>query len=210
MLQVTDAAILDHIARLPHARATFKQLVRELGSRGPDREELDAALDRLTQRGQLVEVKSGHFVVTRLSREYAVGRLNMHRDGYGFLIADHPIEGLQGDVYVPRDSAQKAMHGDRVVVHIARIESDGRADGEIIQVLRRAHQTVVGEFRLRKRGSFVVPHDDRIHQWKHADNYAETEQHLTTSQSLGFIDLQGFVQSVFEEIFFSELIERFQ
>jgi ribonuclease R len=165
LLQVTDAAILDHIARLPHARATFKQLVRELGSRGPDRAELDAALDRLTERGQLVEVKSGHFVVTRLSREYAVGRLNMHRDGYGFLIADHPIEGLQGDVYIPRDSAQKAMHGDRVVVHIARMESDGRADGEIIQILRRAHQTVVGEFRLRKRGSFVVPHDDRIHQW---------------------------------------------
>jgi ribonuclease R len=165
LLQVTDAAILDHIAGLPHARATFKQLVRELGSRGPDRAELDAALDRLTERGQLVEVKSGHFVVTRLSREYAVGRLNMHRDGYGFLIADHPIEGLQGDVYIPRDSAQKAMHGDRVVVHIARIESGGRADGEIIQILRRAHQTVVGEFRLRKRGSFVVPHDDRIHQW---------------------------------------------
>jgi ribonuclease R len=165
LLQVTDAAILDHIARLPHARATFKQLVRELGSRGPGRAELDAALDRLTERGQLVEVKSGHFVVTRLSREYAVGRLNMHRDGYGFLIADHPIEGLQGDVYIPCDSAQKAMHGDRVVVHIARIESDGRADGEIIQILRRAHQTVVGEFRLRKRGSFVVPHDDRIHQW---------------------------------------------
>jgi ribonuclease R len=165
LLQVTDVAILDHIARLPHARATFKQLVRELGSRGSDRAELDAALDRLTERGQLVEVKSGHFVVTRLSRQYAVGRLNMHRDGYGFLIADHPIEGLQGDVYIPRDSAQKAMHGDRVVVHIARIESDGRADGEIIQILRRAHQTVVGEFRHRKRGSFVVPHDDRIHQW---------------------------------------------
>jgi ribonuclease R len=106
LLQVTDAAILDHIAGLPHARATFKQLVRELASRGPDRAELDAALDRLTERGQLVEVKSGHFVVTRLSREYAVGRLNMHRDGYGFLIADHPIEGLQGDVYIPRDSAQ--------------------------------------------------------------------------------------------------------
>jgi len=162
---VTDAAILDHIARLPHARATFKQLVRELGSRGADRAELDAALDRLTERGQLVEVKSGHFVVTRLSREYVVGRLNMHRDGYGFLIADHPIEGLQGDVDIPRDSAQKAMHGDRVVVHIARIESGGRADGESIQILRRAHQTVVGEFRLRKRGSFVVPHDDRINQW---------------------------------------------
>jgi ribonuclease R len=162
---VTDSAILDHIARLPHARATFKQLVKELGSRGASRTELDAALDRLTEHGDLVEVKSGHFVLTRLSREYVAGRLNMHRDGYGFVIPDHPIEGLKGDVYIPRDSAQTAMHGDRVVVHISRIESDGRADGEIVKILRRAHPTVVGEFKVRKRGSYVIPHDDRIRQW---------------------------------------------
>ncbi|HTA66757.1 MAG TPA: VacB/RNase II family 3'-5' exoribonuclease [Bryobacteraceae bacterium] len=162
---MTDAAILDHIARLPHARATFKQLVRELGTRGSSRADLDAALDRLEQLGDLIEVKSGHFVLTRSSREYVTGRLNMHRDGYGFVIPDHPIEGLRGDVYIPRDSAQTAMHGDRVVVRIARIENDGRADGEIVKILRRAHPTVVGEFRVRKRGSYVIPHDDRIRQW---------------------------------------------
>jgi ribonuclease R len=162
---VTDAQILEHIGELPHARATFKQLVRELGAKIASREELENALDRLVERGQLVEVRSGHFVVTRFSREYAAGRLNMHRDGYGFLIPDHPIEGLRGDVYIPRESAQAAMHGDRVVVRIARIERDGRADGEIVKVLRRAHQTVVGEFRIRRRGNYVAPHDERIRQW---------------------------------------------
>ena len=117
------------------------------------------------ERGQLIEVRSGSFVVTRFSREYSVGRLNMHRDGYGFVISDHPIEGLRGDVYIPRESAQAAMHGDRVVVRISRIEKDGRADGEIVKVLRRAHQTVVGQFRIRKRGHFVEPHDEKIRQW---------------------------------------------
>jgi ribonuclease R len=162
---VTDSAILQHISKLPHARATFKQLVRELGARGASREDVDSALDRLTERGDLVEVRSGHFVAARFSSEYAVGRLNMHRDGYGFLIPDRPVEGLRGDVYIPRDSAQTAMHGDRVVVHISRIESDGRADGEIVKILRRAHLTVVGEFKIRKRGSYVIPHDERINQW---------------------------------------------
>jgi len=162
---VTDASILDHISRLPHSRATFKQLVRELGSRGISRAELESALDRLTQRGELIEVRSGHYAATRFSREYAVGRLNMHRDGYGFLISDRPIEGVRGDIYIPRDSAQTAMHGDRVVVHISRIEGDGRADGEIVKILQRAHLTVVGEFRIRKRGSYVIPHDERIRQW---------------------------------------------
>ncbi|HUJ50702.1 MAG TPA: VacB/RNase II family 3'-5' exoribonuclease [Bryobacteraceae bacterium] len=162
---MTDGAILDHIARLPHARATFKQLVRELGSRGESRRELEAALERLTGRGELVEVRSGHFAATRFSREYATGRLNVHRDGYGFLISDRPLENVQGDVYIPRESAQTAMHGDRVVVRIARIEGDGRADGEIVKILRRAHQTVVGEFRVSARGCYVIPHDERIRQW---------------------------------------------
>jgi ribonuclease R len=162
---VTDAVLLEHIARLPHARATFKQLVRELGARGASRAELESALECLADRGELVELKSGHFVLTRLSREYAAGRLNMHRDGYGFVIPDYPIEGLRGDIYIPRESAQTAMHGDRVVVRIARIESDGRADGEIVKILRRAHPTVVGEFRVGRRGSYVIPHDERIHQW---------------------------------------------
>ena len=162
---MTDSAILHHISKLPHARATFKQLVRELGARGTSRDDVDSALDRLTDSGDLVEVRSGHYVAARFSREYAVGRLNMHRDGYGFLIPDRPVEGLRGDVYVPRESAQTAMHGDRVVVHISRIESDGRADGEIVKILRRAHLTVVGEFKIRKRGSYVIPHDERINQW---------------------------------------------
>ena len=162
---MTDPAILQHVARLPHARATFKQLVRELGARGESRSELESSLDRLTQRGDLVEVRSGNYVAAQFSREYAVGRLNMHRDGYGFLISDRPIEGIQGDIYIPRDSAQTAMHGDRIVVHIARVESGGRADGEIVKILRRAHATVVGEFHVRRRGCYVVPHDDRIRQW---------------------------------------------
>src|ERR1035438_10920214 len=57
------------------------------------------------------------------------------------------------------------MHGARSVVRIARIEAGGRADGEIVKILKRAHATVVGEFRIGRRGQYVVPHDDRIQQW---------------------------------------------
>ena len=49
------------------------------------------------------------------------------------------------------------MHGDRVIVRIARIEAGGRADGDIVKVLKRAHTTVVGEFKIGRRGCYVVP-----------------------------------------------------
>ncbi|HTY54884.1 MAG TPA: VacB/RNase II family 3'-5' exoribonuclease, partial [Candidatus Binataceae bacterium] len=162
---MTEAALLDHITRLPHAKANFKQLVRELGPRIANREELENVLARLVARGELVETRSGHFAATRANREFAVGRLSMHRDGYGFLISDRPIDGISGDIYIPADSAQTAMHGDRVVVRIARIEAGGRADGEVVKILKRAHPTVVGEFRIGRRGFYLVPQDERLRDW---------------------------------------------
>ncbi len=155
-MTLSDAALLAHITKLPHARATFKQLVKELrANSGEERENLDLALDRLTNRGDLIETRAGHFVVAKLSREFAVGPLRMHRDGYGFV----------RDIYIHRDSARQAMHGDMVVVKIGRIDENGRGDGEIVRVLRRKHPTVVGEFRIGRQGCFVVPHEERIQQW---------------------------------------------
>jgi len=162
---MTDAALLAHITRLPHAKANFKQLVRELGAKGGARANLELSLARLLARGDLVELRPGHYVVTARTREYAIGRIHKHRDGYGFLISEQPVEGIKGDIYIPADSARQAMHGDRVLVRIARIEADGRADGEIVKILKRAHPTVVGEFRVGRRGNSVAPQDERIQQW---------------------------------------------
>ncbi len=58
-----------------------------------------------------------------------------------------------------------AMNGDRAIVHINRIERDGKADGEVVRILRRAHPTVVGEFRITRKGLFVIPHEERIQNW---------------------------------------------
>ena len=162
---MTDAALLEHITKLPHGRASFKTLVRELGAKGQSRADLEAALARLTARGDLIELRSGQYVALSKTREFTSGRLHMHRDGYGFVTPARPIEGLKGDIYIPAASARRAMHGDRVLAKIARIERDGRADGEILKVLDRAHPTVVGEFRIRRQGNFVAPHDERIQDW---------------------------------------------
>jgi ribonuclease R len=158
-----DAALVAHISRLPHGRANFKQLVRELGARGAARTALEAALARLVARGELIEVRPGQYLLTSRNREFAAGRLNIHRDGYGFVILERSPEGIEGDLFIPKESAQKAMHGDRVLARVVRIESDGRAAGEIVKVLEHAHPTVVGEFRLGRRGAYVIPHDERIH-----------------------------------------------
>src|SRR6185503_3889954 len=81
------------------------------------------------------------------------------------LIPDRPIEGIAGDIFIPSEAARNGMHGDRAVVRIARIEPGGRADGEIVKILKRAHPSVVGEFQVRRNGFFVIPQDERLRDW---------------------------------------------
>jgi ribonuclease R len=126
---------------------------------------LKEALARLAARGELIETRAGQFELARMSREFAVGRLNVHREGYGFVIPDSPPEWLSGDVFIPPPQAERAMHGDRVLVRLVRITEDGRAEGEIVRVIERAHPTVVGEFHIRGGSRFVIPHDERIRHW---------------------------------------------
>ena len=91
------------------------------------------------------------------------GRIVAHRDGYGFVVPDKPIPGVEGDLFIPRDHMNDAMHGDRVVSRIVRRRPDGRAEGRVVQILEREHPTIVGLFRYGPHGNHVLPYDVRIH-----------------------------------------------
>ena len=162
---MTDSALLAHIAKQPNGKTGLKHLFKELRIKGEDRKTVESALDRLAARGDLVELSNGHYVATSRSREYIPGRVSIHRDGYGFLIPDHPVPGVSGDLYIGRDSTRGAMNGDRAIGRITHFGPHGRAEGEIVKILRRAHPTVVGQFRINRRGLFVVPHDERLTEW---------------------------------------------
>ena len=66
------------------------------------------------------------------------GRIVAHRDGYGFVVPDEPIPGVDGDLFIGRDNIGDAMHGDRVLARIQRRRADGRAEGRIVQIARAA------------------------------------------------------------------------
>jgi ribonuclease R len=93
------------------------------------------------------------------------GRLVLHHDGYGFVVPDIPVPQLDGDVFIPRDAVEDAMHGDHVLVKIQRlggVTGAQRAEGRIVRILDRAHPTVVGLFRYGTSVNVVLPYDVRI------------------------------------------------
>ena len=99
-----------------------------------------------------------------------VGRLSMHRDGFGFVIPDASSldaslkARLAGDVFIPPHATGSSMHGDRVLVEITAFRADGRAEGRIVRSVSRAHPTVVGIFHYGHRHNTVKPIDEKVTQ----------------------------------------------
>jgi ribonuclease R len=186
---MTDRELVARIARSAGGKAGYKQLVRELGlGGGRERRLLLEQLARLTARGELarhdretwsIPRTTGHAVGTR--DNLVAGRVDLHRDGYGFVRPNARQAGGEDDIFIPPDEINGAMQGDQVVVELAPPRADGRRLGRIARVLERRNPTVVGTFHYgvpgaryssrreyvqagRERGNHVVPFDERMNQ----------------------------------------------
>jgi ribonuclease R len=171
--KVSDSAILKKIERQPKQTAGFKQLIRELGVHGGhERQELSERLRRMVRKGELIQVDSDRYSIPKAAKgkNMVVGRLTMHRDGYGFVIPDASSlderlkESLKGDIFIPPPAVGTAMHGDRVLAEITAVRPDGRAEGRIMRVIGRAHPSVVGTFHYGSGQNYVRPIDEKITQ----------------------------------------------
>jgi ribonuclease R len=169
----SDSTILRHIARQPKKTATHKQLLHDLGAKGEARRELADRLHALVKKGELQQVDDGRYAIPQAAkpgRNTLVGRLSMHRDGYGFVIPDAATldpslkARLAGDVFIPPPATGSSMHGDRVLVEVTSFRPDGRAEGRILRSLARAHPTVVGIFHYDRRHNYVKPIDEKVSQ----------------------------------------------
>lgn len=166
----TDSSILRHIAHQPKKTAGYKQLLRELGVKGEARRELNDRLQALVKKGELLQVDSDRYAIpqAKSGKNLLVGRLSMHRDGFGFVIPeqnslDASLKArLAGDVFIPPPAVGAAMHGDRVLVEVVAFRPEGRAEGRILRSVSRAHPTVVGIFHYGHRQNYVKPIDEKV------------------------------------------------
>ena len=125
-----------------------------------------------------------------LRSNIVTGRLVGHRDGYGFVVPDQPLEETDQDIFIPPGAMGPALHADRVEVQVVRSRPDWRSrfsrqakpstrvEGRILRVVEHAQETVVGEFRTGSPSNFVIPFDQRIpheilippgHEWPPAE-----------------------------------------
>ena len=173
-LDMTDRELLAKIAKAPGGKAGYKQLVRELGlGGGRQRRLLLEQLARMTLRGQITQLDREHWSLPRAEgaggrENLAAGRLDLHRDGFGFVRLTVRQPSGTGDIFIPPNEINGAMQGDQVLVEMEPAKADGRRQGRIARIVERRNSTVVGAFHYarseRALGDYVVPFDERMTQ----------------------------------------------
>src|SRR6478672_8708185 len=167
---LTEQQILHYVSKQPKHMAGFKQLIHDLGLKGKDRRTLQQLLRDLTRRRKLIAIGKERWGLptSASNQDLVVGRLRMHRDGYGFVIPEPgslPARAqgkLQGDIFIPPPEVGNAMHGDQVLVEMGRLRHDGKAEGRIVRVMEREQETVVGIFHYGSGRNYVSPIDEKL------------------------------------------------
>ena len=123
--------------------------------------EFKNALKIMELEGLIVKTKKDRYAVPERIG-LVQGRIETHKKGFGFLIAE--TEG-EPDVFIPSSSMNGAMNNDRVVVQITREDRNGKKkEGEVVEVIERANTTIIGVYEDSRNFGFVVPEDTRINQ----------------------------------------------
>ena len=119
-------------------------------------------------KGLLKELESdGTLVLSRKNRygrpaqfNLLIGKISRHPKGFGFLMQE---DADADDIFIPASELKGAMNGDRVIVRIKReATAKSRAEGEVIRILQRNVQRIVGTFESSRHFGFVVPDDKRF------------------------------------------------
>ena len=138
-------------------RSLSKQL--QLHNDPDQAEALRRRLIAMERDGQLVSNRKGAFGV--VDKMHLVrGRVQGHRDGYGFVI---PADGST-DLYLTHRQMKKVFSGDEVLVRPGAEDFRGKREGTIVEVIAHNTQQVVGKLILERGMHFVQPDNTSISQ----------------------------------------------
>ena len=159
---LTAEQVLEAIQSKVDHPATVRELMQRLHLPREQRVTLRRRLGALVESGALIKVRGNRYGLPDRMR-LVTGRVHVNPRGFGFVTPDQPVDGLDGDLYIPGDNLNQAMHGDRVVARVERQRSEGGAEGRIVRVLERATDQLVGRLEIDDSGlAYVVPFDRRL------------------------------------------------
>ncbi len=129
------------------------------------RDELHYVVNLLEDEGKLIVTKRGKVMVPDGSTnegtdqsDYIEGLFESNQRGFGFV----RVEGEE-DIFIPESQVHGAMHTDKVRVKIITTAKGGqRREGEVVKIVERGTNEIVGIYKKSKSFGFVIPDNMRF------------------------------------------------
>ena len=135
------------------------QIASLLHIKPEEREAFARRLAAMEREGQVMRNRRGAILIADKAG-LIKGKVIGHPDGFGFL----KPEDESDDLFLGPKQMHKALHGDVVLARVTGLDRRGRREGSIVEVLERAHKTLVGRLFVEHGVMFLIAEDKRINQ----------------------------------------------
>ncbi len=127
-------------------------------------------IEELIFRKKIEEYAEDKFRIVQLRKDAMVmtGVVDLTRSGNAYVI----IDGKLNDIFVPASKTNRAFNGDTVLVQLRQRRKGGNPEGEIIEIVKRAKDTFIGNIRMND--GFAFAETDK--QFNNYDFYISPEE----------------------------------
>ncbi len=147
--------ILELMSEESYKNLTFKELSMIFASNKSDEKFLGELIEGLLDSGEVYKTNKGKYGLA-IRNGFVKGVIKINPKGFGFILQD------EDDVFVSPPNLGTAMDADLVLAKIISEKGEReRAEAEVVKVLKRNTDTIVGMFVSSKNFGFVVPIDNR-------------------------------------------------
>lgn len=157
---VTEQAILQFMQEKAYKPLTRSELLEAFSIDEEHEEHFMQLIDELEAEGKIVKTRSKRYgIPARMN--LVKGTVQGNAKGYGFVVPDDPS---MPDLYIHIRDMNGAMDQDIVLARIHKKRSDQRhREGEIVRILKRGRDSIVGTFvSYSEYFGVVIPDDRRI------------------------------------------------
>lgn len=156
-MDVTAEKIIAYVSKENYRPIRPRELARDMKIPEKNYRKFKSLLRELVSSGDLVKVRGGRIGPPE-KMNLKVGKLQITTKGFGFLIPDDKSE----EIYIRANDTKTAMNGDKVVVRVKPYKTGKKQDGEVVKVLERNTNTIVGTYHSSKYFEYIEPDDPTL------------------------------------------------
>jgi ribonuclease R len=138
----------------------YKQIAAHLNvNDSHSRNQIIKKLQLLKSKNEIEEVERGKFKAI-INSDYHTGIIEVNAKGSGYVIC----EAFDDDIYISSNNLNKALHLDEVEFYVFKRRRNGRLEGEVTEIIKRAKSSYVGVIQIHKSYAFVITDDKKMYK----------------------------------------------